>query len=276
MAAARAAGSAAARPPPRSMRVVGGSAAVTSARREASSAKASTDSTAEPMCAPMLAGSRPAASQGGQRLRQVRDRDAELGGRGAGGQVRMRLGVQCRVQAEADARVRVVRGQGEERGQLLQRLGVDQGAGTQGQVQLLVPLAHAVHHDPLGRDGGAARERQLHGGDHFGAGALGGEPAEELRVGVGLDRVGDQRAGEGVAVGVEIGGRGVQVSEIERRAPASDGFGRLVTEGRSQWGHAIGKMAPIGSPAAAGYATQRISRCRGRSRLPTPYPCCIG
>ncbi len=112
----------------------------------------------------------------------------------------------------------------QEGGQLLQRLRVDQHAGAQRQVQLLVALADAVHDDPLGRNARSASERQLDGGDDLGAGAVGSEPAEQLRVGIGLDRVGDQRAREGVAVGGQVRGRRIQVGQVERRPPALDGL----------------------------------------------------
>ena len=124
--------------------------------------------------------------QGGQRLREVRDRDAELGGCGTGRQVRMGRSVQCRVQTEADARVGVVCGQGQEGGQLLKRLRIDQRAGAQRQVQLLIPLAHTVHHDALRGYARPASERKLDGRDHLGAGALAASPRRSWGSGFAL------------------------------------------------------------------------------------------
>ena len=92
-------------------------------------------------------------------------------------------------------------------------------------MQLLVALPHPVHDDPLAGAAGVAGEGQLDRGDHLAAGAIGHQAAEELRVGVGLDRVGDQRAGEGRAVRGQPRSGGVQIGKVEGRAPARGGIG---------------------------------------------------
>ena len=200
----------------------------------------------------MLAGSRPAAR-----------RAASASGRFAIGMPNLeaaapvaRCGcgdsVQCRVQAEADARIGVVGGERQQGAQLLQRLRVDQGAGAQGQVQLLIPLAHAVHHDPLGGNARSASERQLDGRHDLGAGAIAGKPAEQLRIRIRLDGVRDQRAREGVAVGGQIGGRRVQVGQVERRPPARD---CLVKDGVVQAEDSPAVAAGTESPSEAAAAT---------------------
>ena len=84
-----------AKPPPRSMR----SAPASSASRCRSSARrpnGSGSAMAEPMCAPMDHGSDAGRSEALERRRQLVQRDPELGVRAAGGQVRMRVGVEAR------------------------------------------------------------------------------------------------------------------------------------------------------------------------------------
>ena len=82
------------------------------------------------------------------------------------------------------------------------------------------------------------------------------EALEELRVGVGLDRVGDQRPRKGCAVGGEaLGGEalggGVEVGQVEGRPPASGNFGgELGIEGHAE-GTPLRTSSATGACAAA-------------------------
>ena len=154
----------------------------------------------------MLAGSRPASRMAASAsdncpIGMPNFEDAALS------QVWVGLGIQGRVQAQADPGVGVVGGQSEQDRELVQGLRVDQRTRAQRQVQLLVALADPVRHDPLRPDARSASKRQLDGGDHLGPRTLGREASEDLRIEVGLDGVGDQRARQGVAVGGHVRSR---------------------------------------------------------------------
>ena len=155
---------------------------------------------AEPMCAPMDHGSEAGRSEGLERRRQLVQRDPELGVRAAGGQVRVRVGVEAGIDPQADPTGTPCRDQRRER---TERLGVDEGARCQRRGEVAIGLSHAVDHDPFGRAAGAQGERQLDRPDDLEPEAVGRQSTQQRRIGVGLDGVGDQRSGERVSPGIE-------------------------------------------------------------------------
>ncbi len=117
---------------------------------------------------------------------------------------------------------------GQQRVELREGLDVDQAAGIAGRDVVGIGLADTVHDDALAGESRPEGQRQLDRVDDLRSGPLGGEPTKEPRVGVGLDGVGDQRTGKGRPVLGQVGGRGVEVGEIERRAPSVGGGPQLV------------------------------------------------
>jgi hypothetical protein len=182
-----------------------------------------------------------------QRRRQRVERDPELRVGGTRREVLVGLGVDLRVQPQADPRASVVAGQLEQSVQLVERLGIDQDAGAKGQVQLLVPLPDAVHDDPVRGAARAMSQGHLDRGDHLAAGAVGHQAAQKLRIRVGLDRVGDQRVRKGRLPVGEARRGGVQVGDVEGSAPAQRGLGKQL--GRSCSGHP--SVAPLRAGAVA-------------------------
>ena len=70
-----------------------------------------------------------------------------------------------------------------------------------GERELARGLADAGEHDLLRRDAGGARAQQFAFGDHVGAGAEPGERRDHRLVGVGLERVADERVDVGEGAG---------------------------------------------------------------------------
>lgn len=85
---------------------------------------------------------------------------------------------------------------------------------------------------PLRRAARALGERQLGRRHDLAPGAHGHEARQEPRVGVGLHRVGDQRARKSGLVFGEMDGRGVEVRDIERCAPAGRRVAQLLPSER--------------------------------------------
>ena len=112
----------------------------------------------------------------------------------------------------------------DQRRERAERLGVDEGAGCQRRGKVAIGLSDAVDHDPFGRAAGAQGERQLDRPDDLEPEAVGRQPTQQRRIGVGLDGVGDQRSGERVSPGMSGRRGGVEIGDVERRPPA---LGRL-------------------------------------------------
>ena len=83
-----------------------------------------------------------------------------------------------------------------QRAKLRLRLHVEgEDAGIERERHLLLGLADAGEGDALGRHVHGERAAELAFGDHVHAGAELGEGREHAEIGVGLDRVADERSG---------------------------------------------------------------------------------
>ena len=80
------------------------------------------------------------------RRRKLVQTDPELRGRRTGGKVRVRVGRDTRVDADADPPL----ARSQQCGERAERLGVDEGAGGERVGEVGIGLADAVDHDPLG------------------------------------------------------------------------------------------------------------------------------
>ena len=94
---------------------------------------------------------------------------------------------------------------GRDRGQKFElRFGLDvdaENAVVDGEREFALGLAHAGEHDLLRRNAGGAGAQQFAFGDHVGAGAEPGQRRDHRLVGVGLERVADERVDVGEGAG---------------------------------------------------------------------------
>jgi hypothetical protein len=146
------------------------------------------------------------------------------------------LGVDVGVYAKGDKRgAPSRRGDFAERRELRFRLDVEgEDAGIERERHLLARLAHAREHDPLGRNLDRERAAKLAFRHDVHACAEPSERGENAEIGVGLDRIADQRvlhASEGIGEDA--------VMTLERRC-------RITIEGRSYRGGEIDKIDLLG------------------------------
>ena len=168
------------------------------------------------MCAPIDSRRRPERVERVASGGQLVERDAELRVRCAGGEVRMGVGGDARVDADPDPPA----AGSQQRLERAERLGVDERATAERGREIGVGLADSVDDDPSRVGAGPQRERELDRPDDLEAEALGGEPSQERGIGVGLDRVGDERAWQGIAPRLGAAGGTVEVGDVERRPEA--------------------------------------------------------
>ena len=131
----------------------------------------------EPMCAPIDASRRPDASSARRAAPSSSRPIPNFEPPRAGGEMRMGVGGDARVDPDADPPLAGPQ-QGLERAE---RLGVDECAGGERGGEVGIGLADAVDDDPLRIGAGAQRERQLDRPDDLEAEALRGRAGAGAR-----------------------------------------------------------------------------------------------
>src|SRR5271166_4327169 len=177
--------------------------------------------------------------------------------------------------------------------QLRHRLDVDLvDLGVERRLELGSGLAHPREKDPLRRHTGGESAAQLAFRDDIGTGPEAGEEAQDGEVGVGLDRIADQRplCGESLGKTLVLGGEGSCRIEVAGSADGSrdprnrDPFGvQLIAaigkesthagrDGERCWAHRAGGPADLScrSPSARGRGWRRAERRRQRAASPSP------
>jgi len=177
--------------------------------------------------------------------------------------------------------------------QLRHRLDVDLvDLGVERRLELGSGLAHPREKDPLRRHTGGESAAQLAFRDDIGTGPEAGEEAQDGEVGVGLDRIADQRplCGESLGKTLVLGGEGSCRIEVAGSADGSrdprnrDPFGvQLIAaigkeithsdrDGERCWAHRAGGPADLScrSPSARGRGWRRAVRRRQRAASPSP------
>ena len=177
---------------------------------------------------------------------RVGEGDAELVALEAGGDVRVGLRVDVRIDAQRDRRLLA-----EFAGDRVQVLELGGGfdveaadAGLQGLAHLGASLADAGEHHLVGTATGGEHARELATRDDVETGAEAREHRQDAQAGVGLDRVADQRlahpeglliglvgAGEGRA-GIHIGGGAEARGDVGEGDPFEGQSGGAGGEGR--------------------------------------------
>ena len=148
--------------------------------------------------------------------------DAELVLRLAGRNTGVGARVHVRVEAQRDRgrHPLVARDPGQQL-QLRQAFDVElQDPGVQAEGHLPGGLADPGEDDLVGRHAGRQRPAQLALGDHVGAGAQAREAAHHRQIGIGLERVADQRrqVGDGAREGAVGRLQSAAAVAVERRA----------------------------------------------------------
>jgi hypothetical protein len=125
-------------------------------------------------------------------------------------------GLHVRVDPQPEAGPAADLGRGHlQGGQLIGRLDVDDDAAAGGEAEFFAGLADSGEHDPAGAAAGPQDPQQFPAADHVEAGAEGGQPPQQGKVAVRLDRVEDLAGTEG-GLQAPVGGRDrVQVVQVE-------------------------------------------------------------
>ena len=159
-------------------------------------------------------------------LERLLDGNAEFVLFEARGDVRVGPGIDVRIHAQGDPRLRMhVLGRAVDGLQLLAGLHIEhEDVHLERILDLVPPLADAGVHDLLGIDPGAKRPEQLAAGDDVGAGALPANDPEDRRAGVRLHGEADEVRHSGVCL--------IKGAEMVRQRAAA-----VAIEGRP---HALG------------------------------------
>ncbi len=239
------------RPPPRSTRSTGRPAARSDAHEAAEQGERRFERAEVGQLAADVRAD-PDGTEAGERRRQrigggdAVERDAELVRRAPGRDLGVGPRVDAGVDPQHDGRRRPERGRHlRQRDQLGLALDVDLvDARRQRRRHLAAGLADAREDDPPRRHPGGEGAAHLALRHDIGPGPLGGERGDDAEVGVGLDRVGDQR---------RLAGRAGQSGErvAEHAEMADQRRRRIAIEGRPDRIGERGQVDVLGEQAAA-------------------------